>query len=113
MGRLMKSWLAARTHSMKEQIVEQHLRKQGFNMYLSRFKKSCRHTRKVGQVLVPFFPHYLFDAMEVENTRGRCINDTRGISYLLKNDGLPAEVPEKIVETLKEKETAGGLAFML
>lgn len=109
----MKSWFVAYTHSMKEQIVEQHLRKQGFNVYLPRFKKSRRHTRKVDEVLIPFFPRYLFVAMEVENTRWRCINDTRGVSYLLQNDGLPAEVPEKIVETLKEKETAGGLAFML
>lgn len=104
----MKSWFVAHTHPMKEQIAEQHLREQGFDVYLPRFKKMRRHARKVEEVLAPLFPRYLFVAMEVEVAHWRCVNSTRGVSYLLQNDGLPAEIPKKIVETLKEKETVDG-----
>jgi transcriptional antiterminator RfaH len=105
----MKSWFVAHTHPMKEQIAEQHLREQGFDVYLPCFKKMRRHARKAEEVLAPLFPRYLFVAMELKTARWRCINSTRGVSYLLQNDGLPAEVPEQIIETLKEKETAEGL----
>ncbi|MBL8676854.1 MAG: transcriptional activator RfaH, partial [Alphaproteobacteria bacterium] len=105
----MKSWFVAHTHPMKEQIAEKHLREQGFDVYLPRFKKMRRHARKVEEVLIPLFPRYLFVAMEMEAIHWRCINSTRGVSYLLQNGGLPAEVPKQIVETLKEKETVDGL----
>ncbi|MBX9786001.1 MAG: transcriptional activator RfaH [Alphaproteobacteria bacterium] len=105
----MKSWFVAHTHPMKEQFAEQNLREQGFDVYLPRFKKMHRHARKVEEVLTPLFPRYLFVALDVETARWRSINGTRGVSYLLQNDGLPAKVPEKIIETLKERETADGL----
>lgn len=98
----MKSLFVAHTHPMKEQIAEQRLREQGFDVYLPRFKKMRRHARKVEEVLAPLFPRYLFVAMEVEAAHWSGVNSTRGVSYLLQNDGFPAEIPKKIVETLKE-----------
>lgn len=105
----MKSWFVAHTHPMKEQLAEKHLREQGFDVYLPRFKKMRRHARKVEEVLTPLFPRYLFVSMELETAHWRCINNTRGISYLLQNDGLPAEVPEQMITVLKEKEASDGL----
>lgn len=105
----MKSWFVVHTHSMKEQVAEQHLRQQGFDVYLPRFKKMRRHARKIEEVLVPLFPRYLFIEMDVESAHWRSINGTRGVSYLLQSDGLPAKIPEKIIKTLKEKEIVNGL----
>ena len=98
----MKSWFVAHTHSMKEQIAEQHLREQGFDVYLPHFKKMRRHARKVEEVLAPLFPRYLFVAMEIEAAHWSCVNSARGVSYLLQNDGFPAEIPKKVVDSLKE-----------
>lgn len=105
----MKSWFVVHTQPSREMVAQQHLSEQGFDVYLPRFKKNRRHARKVEEVLSPLFPRYLFIGMDVETTRWRCINGTRGVSYLLMCDGRPAIVPAQVICQLKSQENPDGL----
>lgn len=105
----MISWFVAHTQPMKEYVAQRHLLEQGFEVYLPRFKKLRRHARKVEEVLAPLFPRYLFLGMDIEVARWRSVNGTRGVSYLLMAENQPVEVPMKIIEGLKGKESPDGL----
>ncbi len=105
----MKSWFVVHTQPNKERIAEQHLREQGFEVYMPKFKKIRRHARKVDEVLSPLFPRYIFVAIDIEIDRWRCVNGTRGVIYLLVSDNKPIPVPTQIIDRLKEQENAEGL----
>jgi len=105
----MISWFVAHTQPLKEQTAEIHLLRQGFEVYLPRFKKIRRHARKVDEVIVPLFPRYLFVGMDIEAARWRSINGTQGVSYLLMNQDSPAVVPTYVIDALKTQENTEGL----
>jgi transcriptional antiterminator RfaH len=105
----MMTWCVVHTQPFKEVVAQQHLLDQGFAVYLPRFKKRRRHARKVEEVLAPLFPRYLFVGMDLATVRWRCINSTRGVSYLLMRDEIyPAQVPEQVITELKAQETREG-----
>ena len=105
----MISWFVAHTQPLKENVAKQHLLDQEFEVYLPIFKKIRRHARKVEEVSAPLFPRYLFVGMDLENSRWRSVNGTRGVSYLLMSDDHPAVVPGEIIENLKSQENETGL----
>lgn len=100
----MKQWFVVQTQPMKEIFAQKELEKQGFDVYLPRYKKTRRHARREETVLAPLFPRYLFISLDLKVDRWRSINGTRGVSYLLANDECPAPLPIKLVETLKSQE---------
>ena len=59
------TWCVARTQLLKELVAKQHLTEQGYEVYLPRFKKICRHARKVEEKLVPLFPRYVFVGKDI------------------------------------------------
>ena len=101
------SWCVAHTQPSKEFVAQQHLKEQGFQVYLPRFKNVCRHARKVEEKLVPLFPRYVFVGMDLEHTRWRSVNGTRGVAHLLMSDDLtPAKVSKQVIEELRSQEIA-------
>lgn len=105
----MINWFVVHTQPLKENIAKQHLLEQGFEVYFPRFKKIRRHARKVDEVLAPLFPRYLFIGMDLEVSRWRSVNGTRGVSYLLTNNNQPAMVANEIINDLKKQENEYGL----
>lgn len=104
----MESWFVVHTQSKKESVAKHQLALQGFDVYLPVFQKERRHARKIEKIIVPLFPRYLFVGLDLEVSPWRNINGTRGVSYLLANDGCPLHVPKHIIENLKLQEDAGG-----
>jgi transcriptional antiterminator RfaH len=105
----MKQWFVVHTQPLKEELAQQHLREQNFDVYLPRYKKTRRHARKVDEVLAPLFPRYLFVGIDLEVDQWRSVLGTRGVSYLLMTDGQPAFVSSRIIDALKDQETGDGL----
>lgn len=104
------TWCVAYTQSLKELIAKQHLLNQGYEVYLPRFKKTCRYARKVEEKLVPLFPRYIFVGMDLASARWRSVNSTRGVSHLLmSNDITPASVPAYVINDLRSQETSDGI----
>jgi transcriptional antiterminator RfaH len=106
----MISWCVAHTQPLKEHVAQQHLLDQGYEVYIPRFKKICRHARKFEEKLVPLFPGYVFIGMDLESARWRSINGTRGVSHLLmSNDLNPAKVPACVIDDLRSQEIGDGI----
>lgn len=106
----MITWCVAHTQPSKEVVAKQHLLDQGYEVYLPRFKKICRHARKVEEKLVPLFPRYMFVGIDLELCRWRSVNGTRGVSYLLMSHDLrPARVSKGVIDALRSQEVSEGI----
>jgi transcriptional antiterminator RfaH len=104
------TWCVAHTQPFKEGVAQHHLLDQGYEVYMPRFKKICRHARKVEEKFVPLFPRYIFVGMDLSSARWRSVNGTRGVSHLLiSNDLNPTKVPASIIDDLRAQEIGDGI----
>jgi transcription elongation factor/antiterminator RfaH len=87
-----------------------HLESQGFRPYVPQILKTTRHARQVKTVRAPFFPRYLFVALDLERERWLSIRSTFGVSSLVTCDDRPIPVPTGIVEALLAQTDAANLA---
>ena len=101
------NWYVVYTQAQKEAVALQNLLNQGFSAYLPRYRKRCRHARRVYTVLAPLFPRYLFVRMDPEAQRWRSINGTIGVSYLLTEGPVPIALPGEVVDHIRARENDG------
>ena len=60
----MTAWFAVYSRARAEATAQEHLRRQGYEVYLPRHLKRRRHARRTDFVLAPLFPRYLFVAFD-------------------------------------------------
>jgi transcriptional antiterminator RfaH len=101
-------WYAVNTQPRAEHKACFHLQRQGFHTYLPRYLKCRRHARRVDTVAAPFFPRYLFVAIDMAAQRWRSINSTVGVSHIVCTGDNPARVPDEIIAQLKQTEDERG-----
>ena len=70
-------------------------------MYLPRYRKVRRHSRRFERVLAPLFPHYLFVRLDMERQRWRPILSTYGVHHLICNGIAPASVLKTVIDAIK------------
>jgi transcriptional antiterminator RfaH len=99
----MRRWYVVHTQPKAEARALWHLENQGFDGFLPRVAQLRRHARQIKPVLVPLFPRYLFVRFDLDATRWRVINGTRGVVSLLANGPCPLPIPEGAVEELLTK----------
>jgi transcriptional antiterminator RfaH len=93
-------WYAVHTLPFAEARAEEHLRRQGFRTFQPKRNKTVRHARRSTTVEAPFFPRYLFVALDLACHRWRSVNGTFGVSRLVMWGDQPHPVPHGVVETL-------------
>lgn len=103
------NWYVAYTQAQKETIATQNLINQGFDVYLPRYRRRCKHARRIYNVMAPLFPRYLFVRINPAAQRWRSINGTIGVSYLLTEGPNPITVPNQVVETIRDREEQGAV----
>jgi transcriptional antiterminator RfaH len=101
----MIRWYVAYTQPGKENLAAGQLLAQGFKTYLPKYRKTIRHARKVKNIKVPLFPRYLFVKIDLDRSRWRAIDGTRGVSHLLTMGEKPSAIPSGIVEEIKSRES--------
>ena len=105
----MNAWYVVHTHAGAEAMAQGHLERQGFETYLPRYRKTCRHARRTTEVRAPLFPRYLFVRFDIKRTRWRSINGTYGVNYLICMGPRPSPVPHGVVGDLRERENENGV----
>ena len=100
----MRRWHVIHTHVNAEWKALANLRRQGFEAYLPRYRKIRHHARKTDAVAAPLFPRYLFLRLDAAKERWRAVLSTFGVATLICRDGMPAPVPEGIVEAIMARE---------
>lgn len=103
----MTAWYAVYTRARSESLAQEHLRRQGYEVYLPSCMKHRRHARRTDFVRAPLFPRYLFVALDRLHQRWHPIRSTVGVCDLVRRGDLPAEVPEGLVEELQAREHDG------
>ena len=62
----MKHWHVVNTRARREQDALINLCRQGFEVYLPKYRKRRSHARRVEWVPSPLFPRYLFVCLDLE-----------------------------------------------
>lgn len=108
----MIDWLVAQTRPQAETKAEEHLRRQGFAVYLPRYLKIRRHARRREVVARPLFPRYLFVGIDPVRSMWRSIRSTVGVSHLIAFGDKPVLVPPGIVDEIRAREDENGMVAM-
>ena len=103
------AWYLAYTHPRGESKASWHLENQGFTAYVPSYLKQRRHARRIDSVKAPLFPRYLFVCMDIAKAPWRVIHSTIGIHHLICAGEIPLEVPERIIQELRERVDEKGL----
>lgn len=103
-------WFAVQSQCHREAGAAIQLRNQGFGVFLPLRTRTCRHARRIDIRLVPFFPGYLFVALDLGRDRWRSVNSTYGVQRLVMTggEGRPMPVPTGIIEALHREADARG-----
>ena len=98
----MKLWYAIHTKPRQEEHAAEHLRRQEFEIYLPKIKQARRFRQRWRDTIEPLFPRYLFIRLDLGSDNVAPIRSTRGVSKLVSFNGLPATVPEPLIDALIE-----------
>ncbi|WP_210478233.1 transcription/translation regulatory transformer protein RfaH [Pantoea ananatis] len=99
----MENWHVAQTKFGQEKKAEQQLTSQGVESLLPVFSEVRLKNGAIRRVAEqPLFPNYIFVRFDPEKVHTTAIKATRGIASLISFGGLPAIVPERVIERLKE-----------
>ncbi len=105
---MTQRWFVVHTHTHAEAKAAAHLERQGFEIYLPRYRKRRRHARRVEMVTAPLFPRYMFVGVDMAAQRWRSIHSTFGVARLVCNGDEPAPVSDFIVDALRRREDDDG-----
>jgi transcriptional antiterminator RfaH len=109
---MTQRWYVVQSQPSAERKAIAHLERQGFATYLPRYLKRRRHARKVEIFPAPLFPRYLFVAIDLATQRWRSIFSTVGVSRLVCNGENPTPISDRVLETLRAREDAGGYVHL-
>lgn len=102
------AWYVAQTQPNKETLSAQHLRNQGFDVYLPLYQKLRRHAGRAEVVATALFPRYLFVRIDLEQQRWRSVNGTRGVIGLVMFGEQLTPVPDPVIEEIRTREDEQG-----
>jgi transcriptional antiterminator RfaH len=103
------SWFVIHTKPRQEQIAEYNLQNQEFEVFLPRYAVEKRKKHAIVSHIEPYFPRYLFVRFNESSDDWGPIRSTRGVSSLVRFNGRPRSVPNRLIKMLRENENTDGL----
>ena len=94
-------WYALHVKPHKEPMVHQFLVAQGFHVYYPVLKVNPVNPRS--RKKRPFFPGYMFVRIDLDETGADTLRWTEGTYGLVQFGDEPANVPERLLEEVKEQ----------
>lgn len=101
-------WYAVQTKPNQEDKAAFNLRRQGYGVYLPKYRRMRRHARKTERVARPLFSGYLFVAIDAGRQGWRAINSTLGVARLVSAADAPIGVPTAVIDGLRARECEDG-----
>jgi transcriptional antiterminator RfaH len=97
-------WHVVSCKPRQESVAEEHLRRQGFEVYLPRFRSRQRRNGAWQEAIQPLFLRYLFVRVDSSQQSIAPIRSTRGVVGLVRFGGEPAVVPAAVVAAIRSRE---------
>lgn len=94
-------WFAVNTHPSAEAKATANLMRQGWTTFYPRTPKTIRHSRRIRTELRPFFPGYVFVALDPLRDAWRAVDSTYGVRQIVRQGDRPSALPRGIVEGLQ------------
>ena len=104
-----RSWYLVHTKPRQENLAQENLERQGYETYLPRIYQTRRRNGRHVKTIEAFFPRYLFIHLDSETDNWAPIRSTIGVSKMIRFDGIPAMVPEQLIEALKGNDDEDGI----
>lgn len=109
-ARTSERWYAVCCKPRQEAVAEKNLLRQGYRTYLPRIRNTHRRKGQWVDTVEPLFPRYLFIRVDPGRHSTAPVRSTRGVSSLVRHCGLPAAVPEQVIEAIMQRaEVDSGL----
>lgn len=106
----MRNWFLAYTKPKHEDMVSDRLSDAGFQTLNAKISERRFVRGRVSTVTSPLFPCYLFVSFDKLRDY-HLIRYTRGIKRVLGNDGGPAEVDERIIDSITARMEGGVISI--
>lgn len=97
------NWHLLQTKPNAHLVASEHLRRQGYEVFLPLVEKTSKKGGKFKNQTTPLFPSYLFFGTLLENVPWKSVNATRGVSKALTLDGTYRSINYSIIESLKSR----------
>lgn len=96
------------THHGAEQVALMNLLNQGYEVFMPTVAvATLDRKRQPTESIRPVFSGYAFVRFDIENTRWRSINGTRGVKRILGEGEAPTAIPEGVIEDIQARYAAG------
>ena len=95
------NWYLIQTKPNAHDTACEHLKRQGFYVFLPRTIKTIKQPRKFVNKTTPLFPGYLFMGTPTDPVPWKSVNGTRGVSRAVTLDGSYRPVNSQIIEGLQ------------
>ena len=103
----MRAWYAVYTKACRESLAEEHLRRQGYEVYYPRIRELCRRRGRWELAIKPLFPRYLFVSVDRDDGSLAPVRSTRGVIDLVRFAGVPKILPHELIASIKAGEALG------
>ncbi len=103
-------WYAVCCKPRQEAVAEENLLRQHFHVYLPRIRIRRRRRGQWIDAVEVLFPRYLFIRIDPLRRNMAPVRSTRGVVGLVRFGGLPAVVPDEVMDALLQcQDSASGL----
>jgi len=99
----VEAWFAVVTKPRSEVIALEHLSRQGYNCLLPRTRRVRRCAGGMKTRVECLFPNYLFLRVDTRQTSLAPVRSTRGARGVVRFGGVPAEVPEAVIQSIRQR----------
>ena len=99
----MHCWFAVLTKPRAEGLAHTNLLRQGFECMLPKVRRAVRRNGGVKSRIDALFPRYLFLRADPDEKSLAAVRSTRGAVGLVRFGGIPAPVPEAVVERIQSR----------
>ena len=105
----MKAWYLIYTKPRQERIAVDNLERQGFHTYLPLLRQRRRRAGRYTDTVEPLFPRYLFIHLDDQTDNWAPIRSTLGVTGLVRFGGMPARVPDDLVDSVRDHADEKGV----
>ncbi|RTE86075.1 MULTISPECIES: transcription/translation regulatory transformer protein RfaH [Gammaproteobacteria] len=106
----MSAWYLLHCKARQEARAKLNIENQGINTCFPQISVQKIRRGKRTTVNEPLFPNYLFIQVDQDQANFNALRSTRGVSGFVRFGGVPAEVPDQVMQQLIELEASEELS---
>ena len=106
-GETTRVWHVVSCKPRQEAVAEEHMRRQGFEVYLPRIATRQRRNGAWREGVQALFPRYIFVRVDRFQQNIAPIRSTRGVVGLVRFGSEPAVMPDAVLAAIHAREVAG------